>query len=282
MAKLSAAERAALPDAAFAYIDSKGDRRLPIHDEAHARNALARFNQVRFESDQAREAAFEKVLKAAMGYGIAPVGFVAGQLRRARSSTRPDLPEGQVTLMLTDIENSTGIAHRLGDAYPGLLTRVRSLIADLVTANSGYEVDARADDSFSVFPDAMHALETALALQRRLEDRPWSVPVRVRVGLHSGEPARSETGYEGIIVHTAARVCSAAHGGQILLSASARDELDADVSRVAKVLPLGAHRLRGLPEPLELFQALGPGLPDQFPPPRSESAGEAHLDQQPP
>lgn len=272
MAKLSAAERAALPDGAFAYVDSKGNRRLPIHDEARVRNALARFNQVRFESDEARERSFQKVLSAAIGYGIAPVGFVAGQLRRARSSSRPDLPDGQVTLMFSDIEGSTGIAHRLGDAYPGLLAEVRALIRDLVSANGGYEVDARGDESFSVFPDALHALEAAVSLQRRLQGQPWSAPLRIRVGLHSGEPARTDTGYEGITVHTAARVCSVGHGGQIILSASTRDELKPDAGPLAELMYLGAHRLRGLPEPVELFQAVAAGLPDQFPPPRSEAA----------
>lgn len=272
MPKLSAAERTALPDAAFAYIDSKGNRRLPIHDEVRVRNALARFNQVSFESDEAQERSFQKVLKAAIDYGIAPVGFVAGQLRRARSSSRPDLPDGQVTLMLTDIEDSTALAHRLGDEYPGLLEQVRALIRDSVNANDGYEVDARGDESFSVFPDAVHALEAAVSMQRRLQARPWSEPVRIRVGLHSGEPSRTDTGYEGIIVHTAARVCSAGHGGQIVVSASTRDELEYDAGPLARLMELGTHHLRGLTEPVELFQAVGAGLADQFPSLRSEPA----------
>ena len=85
MATLDAKTRAALPDSAFAYVDSTGKRRLPIHDESHVRNALSRFNQVKFESDEARERAFQKLLKAAVGHGIAPVGFVAAQMRAARA-----------------------------------------------------------------------------------------------------------------------------------------------------------------------------------------------------
>lgn len=271
MAKLSAAERAALPDGAFAYVDARGNRRLPINDESHVRNALARFGQVRFESDEAREKAFGRVLRAAVEYGIAPVGFVAAQLRRARSGSGIDLPEGRVTLMLTDIESSTGIAHRLGDGYAALLTELRTLIRDQVSALGGYQVSARGDDTVSVFAEAVNALQAALSVQRQLIDQPLSVPVRIRVGLHSGEPALTESGYEGIIVHTAARVCSAGHGGQVLLTATTREELEADGGGLPPLMSLGSHHLRGLPAEVELFQAEVPGLPTTFPPLRSES-----------
>ena len=81
MAKLSTTERARLPDSAFAYIDSAGNRRLPINDEAHVRNALSRFQRVKFEDDAARERARRRLLNAAKKYGIVPDGFITGQLR---------------------------------------------------------------------------------------------------------------------------------------------------------------------------------------------------------
>ena len=81
MARLDSTKRADLPDRAFAYIDSRGRRRLPIHDAAHVRNALARFGQVKFEDEHARERARKRLLNAAKKYGIVPVGFIAGQLR---------------------------------------------------------------------------------------------------------------------------------------------------------------------------------------------------------
>ena len=137
VATLDAKTRASLPDSAFAYVDSGGKRRLPIHDESHVRNALARFNQVRFESDEAKERAFRKLLTAALGYGIAPVGFVASQLRQARTGARSHLPLGQVTLMLTDMEGSTGLVDRLSDAYPSLLEDVRDLIRQAVGRSQG-------------------------------------------------------------------------------------------------------------------------------------------------
>ena len=270
MPKLSAAERAALPDGAFAYVDSKGKRRLPIHDEVRVRNALARFGRVRFESAEARQRAFERVLRAAVEYGIAPVGFVASQMERARSTRSVELPQGRVTLMLTDIEGSTGMAHELGDRYAPLLTDVRRLILDQVSSRGGYQVSARGDDTVSVFGDAADAVEAALALQRMLADAPLSVPVRIRIGLHSGEPALTDSGYEGIMVSTAARVCSAGHGGQILLTAATHHELSGSPGR-PQVMNLGAHRLRGLPEEMELFQAVMPGSSTAFPPLRVES-----------
>ena len=107
MATLDAKKRASLPNSAFAYVDSQGNRRLPINDEAHVRNALSRFNQVKFESEEARDRAFRRLLKAATDYGIAPIGFVTRQLREARGADPSDLPSGVVTLMLTDIEGST-------------------------------------------------------------------------------------------------------------------------------------------------------------------------------
>src|SRR5256714_14895809 len=81
MTQLDEKARARLPDSAFAYIDSRGSRRLPIHDEAHVRNALARFNQVRFENEVARDRARARLLRAAKKYGIVPVGFMTGQLQ---------------------------------------------------------------------------------------------------------------------------------------------------------------------------------------------------------
>ncbi|HEU4840146.1 MAG TPA: DUF6582 domain-containing protein, partial [Ilumatobacteraceae bacterium] len=90
MARLGQIERSSLPDRAFADVDSLGRRRLPIHDAAHVRNALARFGQVTFESDAARERARRRLLNAAKRFRIVPVGFIAGQLQSERAqATRP-------------------------------------------------------------------------------------------------------------------------------------------------------------------------------------------------
>src|ERR1700730_15003493 len=110
MPTLGAKERARLPKSAFAYIDSQGRRMLPIHDEAHVRNALARFSRVSFEDDAGRDQARMRLLKAAQKLGIMPLGFVGGQLRPEQK-----LPRGQVPFALVDIEGSTELVQRLGD-----------------------------------------------------------------------------------------------------------------------------------------------------------------------
>src|SRR6266550_5353559 len=154
MPKLSRSERARLPDTAFAYIDSGGRRRLPIHDEAHVRNALARFERVSFEDEAARDRARRKLLNAAKKYRIVPVGFIDGQFRSERQNARPNdvatLPTGFVTFLLTDIEDSTALLRHLGDRYAGLLNDVRGLVRDAVLTSGGREVDSRADEFFAV------------------------------------------------------------------------------------------------------------------------------------
>src|SRR6476646_10021622 len=108
MARLSAKERALLPDSSFAHIDSRGRRRLPIHDAAHVRNALARFSQVVFEDEGSRDKARTRLLRAAKKHGIVPIGFVSAQLQPQRK-----LPQGLVTFLLTDVEGSTELLARL-------------------------------------------------------------------------------------------------------------------------------------------------------------------------
>src|SRR5215218_3221950 len=120
MAPLGAKERARLPDSAFAYIDSRGRRRLPIHDAAHVRNALARFGQVAFEDESARDRARIRLLRAARKHGIMPFGFISAQLHPQRT-----LPTGHLTLLMSDIEGSTALLGRLGDRYAPLLAEVR-------------------------------------------------------------------------------------------------------------------------------------------------------------
>src|SRR5262249_2592996 len=120
---LSARERANLPDSAFAYIDSTGKRRLPINDAVHVRNALARFNQVHFEDEAARDRARIRLLRAAQKHGVVPIGFISAQLQPQRK-----LPRGHVTFLLTDIEGSTDLLARLDDRYPTLLTAVRRVM----------------------------------------------------------------------------------------------------------------------------------------------------------
>ncbi|HKW94663.1 MAG TPA: adenylate/guanylate cyclase domain-containing protein, partial [Methylomirabilota bacterium] len=376
MAQLRSRRRARLPDRAFAYVDSRGHRRLPIHDRAHVRNALARFNQVAFESDEARERARKRLLNAAKKYRIVPVGFITGQLRterrhaaagrlvielgrnpapgeleqrlravlrdptlavlhwsdaagayldgagrptplpakkdrrsvtylerRGRPTTAlvhdpavlddPDLaetvldavrfvvekdrlrgqvpatataaaalPTGFVTLLMSDIENSTGLLRKLGDRYATLLDELRGILRAAVVRVGGREIDARADELFAVFARAPAAVEAAVAIQREIVGRSWAdkVDLRVRVGIHSGRPTLTDAGYIGLAVHATARICSAAHGGQILVSAATRTAIGTSAPAGVRFRGLGRHRLPRLPDPELLFQVQASGL----------------------
>jgi class 3 adenylate cyclase len=266
MATLSAKERARLPDRAFAYIDSRGQRRLPIHDAAHVRNALSRFDQVAFEDDAARDRARNRLLNAAKQHGIMPIGFVNAQLQPEKK-----LPAGQVTFLLADIEGSTELVQRLGDDYSTLLVDVRRLVRAAVRPARGHVVSARGDDVFAVFSDAAAALRASLEIQRRMQEHSWpgGLECRLRIGLHRGRPQLTETGYVGISVHAAARICFSAHGGQIVMSSAARTALGKSLPADVTLKALGAWRYRGLPEPVNIFQVVAPDLSSDFPPLRS-------------
>jgi len=276
MARLDPAVRAELPDRAFAYIDSAGRRRLPLHDPAHVRNALARFGQVHFEDDEARERARMRLLTAAKRFRIVPVGFIAGQLRSERASpARVDpsgkLPSGFVTMLMTDIEGSTALVHRLGERYRELIDDVWGLLRRAVADAGGHEVEARADEFFGCFEDARGAVDAAVAMQRDLGSRLWpeSLDVRVRIGIHSGYPTSTATNYIGVDVHTTARICGVGHGGQIVASANAREGAQIPASDGVRFRRLGSYRLRGIPDEVVLYQITASGLRTRFPPLRT-------------
>jgi class 3 adenylate cyclase len=268
MADLRQSERAKLPDSAFAYIDSAGKRRLPIHDEAHVRNALARFNRVLFDDDAARDRARTRLLKAAKRHGILPVGFIDGQIR-------PKLPTGQLTLLFADIEGSSQHLAELEDRYGPMLNAVRRIERAAVRTGGGFEVDARADEFFAVFRSATAAVAAAVEIQRAMSSHAWpdGRAVRVRIGLHTGRPTRTSTGYQGISVNAASRLCACGHGGQILLSRAVHGAVGDPPAY--DVRHLGTHRLRGIPDEHDIYQLVAPGLADGFPPLRLEEAAGA-------
>jgi class 3 adenylate cyclase len=271
VAKLTAREREQLPERAFAYVGPDGRRRLPIHDEAHVRNALARFDRVRFEDDAARDKARRRLLQAAKRFGIVPVGFIDGQVRSERSVRTPDLsslPTGAVTFLLTDIEGSTALLRRLRDRYPPLLRDVRSLVHGAVRAAGGRKVDATGDEFLAAFARPVPALQAAVEIQRALAARTWprGLEVRVRAGIHGGRPTLTDTGYVGLAVHTVSRVCDVGHGGQIVVSAQTRTAVARAMPSGMRLRRLGSHRLAGLPRAAVLFQLEAEGLGTEFPP----------------
>jgi predicted ATPase len=164
-----------------------------------------------------------------------------------------DLPSGTVTFLFTDIEGSTLLLRELGDGYAEALTEHRRRLREAVAAHGGVEVDTQGDAFFFAFAEAAQAAVAAAEAQAELEGG----PVRVRMGIHTGTPTRTDEGYIGLDVHLGARVASAGHGGQVLISRATRELLDG-----AELRDLGEHRLKDFEEPVWIYQ-LGEGA---FPP----------------
>ena len=177
-------------------------------------------------------------------------------------------PSGTVTLLFTDIEGSTRLLQRLGDRYAEVLADHGRLLRESWAAHGGYEVDTQGDSFFVVFERAADAVAAAVHAQRALFAAPWpdEAVVRVRIGMHTGEPQPTDEGYIGLDVHHAARIMSAAHGGQVLLSQETRDLVKADLPEGVGLRELGAYRLKDIAHPYHLFQLVIPGLPADFPP----------------
>ena len=157
---------------------------------------------------------------------------------------RADLPTGTVTFLFTDIEGSTRLIHEHGDGYVQILDEHHRILRAVWASHGGVEVDTAGDAFFVAFADARAAAAAAAAAQTTLD----ALPVRVRMGLHTGTARLGESGYVGLDVHKAARIAAVARGGQILLSASTREFID------LPLLDLGMHRLKDLLAPEHLFQ----------------------------
>lgn len=185
-----------------------------------------------------------------------------------------EFPTGILTLLFTDIEGSTRLLQQLGDRYADVLKECRRLLRVAFQQGHGYEVDTQGDAFFVVFERAADAISSAIELQRALFAAGWpdQVHVRVRVGIHTGEPRPVEEGYIGLDVHHAARIMSAAHGGQTLLSQVTHDLVAGELSDGITVRDLGAYRLKDIAGLSHLFQLVVPGLPADFPPPATTSA----------
>jgi class 3 adenylate cyclase len=168
----------------------------------------------------------------------------------------PDLPGGTVTFAFTDIEESTELLKRLGDGYAGVLATHRRLVRDTFTARDGIEIDTQGDAFFFAFPRARDAVAAAVDAQRAHSAAAWpdDASVRVRMGLHTGEPSLHEEGYVGLDVVRAARICTVGRGGQILLSETTRALLGSGLPDGVSVFPLGQRQLRGIDEPERVFE----------------------------
>ena len=166
-----------------------------------------------------------------------------------------DLPTGTVTFLFTDIEGSTKLLHELGDDYAEALAVHRQVLRQAFADHSGAEVDTQGDAFLVAFARAKDAVVAAADAQRALADG----PIRVRMGVHTGEPVRTDEGYAGMDLHRGARIGAAGHGGQVLVSQTARDLVEQDLPEALALRDLGEHRLKDLTLPQRLFQLCGNG-----------------------
>ena len=190
---------------------------------------------------------------------------------QAQAADAARLPTGVVTLFYTDIERSTELLDRLREGYAQVVRELRQLLRRAIREAGGSEIDSRADEFFAAIPDASRAVGAAVAIQRQLEAHAWpqGVAVRIRIGLHTGMPERTDDGYVGMDVHVAARIGAAGHGGQIVVSAATREAVRERLVEVA-FEDLGRYRLKGIPGDARLYQITDSGRELSFGPLRVE------------
>jgi DNA-binding SARP family transcriptional activator len=181
-------------------------------------------------------------------------------------------PSGTITFLFTDIESSTRLLEKLREQYAVVLSEHHEILRGAIQKWNGQEMDTQGDAFFVTFTRATDAIQCAAEAQRMLTAHTWpqNENVRVRMGLHTGEPLISSTGYIGMDVHRAARIGDAGHGGQILLSQTSRELVLHDLPEGMSIRDLGEHRLKDLKHPTPIYQLVVEGLSDDFPPIRTK------------
>ncbi|MBD0348111.1 MAG: adenylate/guanylate cyclase domain-containing protein [Thermoleophilia bacterium] len=185
-----------------------------------------------------------------------------------------ELPSGTVTFLFSDVESSTRLLQQLGERWSDVVARHNSIMRAAFEEAGGREVDRQGDAFFAVFPRARNALAAAATAQRAIAAERWpeGAELRVRMGVHTGEPSLGDEGYLGLDVVRAARICALARGGQVLVSESTRVLARGDLGDL-ELQDVGEHRLKDIAEPERLFQLSGPGLVDGLAAPDPTAAG---------
>jgi predicted ATPase/class 3 adenylate cyclase len=189
-----------------------------------------------------------------------------------------DLPGGTVTLVFTDIEGSTRLLASMGSRYEEVLTIHRRLLRNAFSSHAGIEVDTQGDALFYAFARAQDAVTAAVEAQRALASHDFGggVELRVRMGIHTGEPSLSDEGYVGSDVHLGARISAVAWGGQVVVSSATAALVGGDADEIS-LRSLGEHALKDIDDRMELYQVVAPGLRKDFPALRSVSAHPTNL-----
>src|SRR5688500_14858586 len=200
-------------------------------------------------------------------------GLIKGAKKPLRTSAAQ--PSGTITFLFTDIEGSTHLLEKMGDQYADALAKHHEILRAAIQKWNGREVDTQGDAFFVTFTRALDAVQCAAEAQRALAAHTWSQNenLRVRMGLHTGEPLIASTGYVGMDVHRAARIGDAGHGGQILLSQTTRELVIEDLPEGMTIQDLGEHRLKDMKYPSSIFQLVVDGLPAEFAPIRTKFTG---------
>jgi DNA-binding NarL/FixJ family response regulator/class 3 adenylate cyclase len=183
------------------------------------------------------------------------------------------LPTGTVTFLIADVEGSTRLQQDDRIDYPAVIGTVRGVLRRAIVGQGGHEVDAVGDELLAVFTEAPPAVAAALEAQRGMRDTAWpyDLTVRIRIGLHTGEPSFSEEGYTGLDVVRAARIAHTGHGGQTVVSSATLEAVPGTMAR-----DLGEHLIEGLREPERMYQLLADDLARDFPPLRNTSSTLGH------
>jgi class 3 adenylate cyclase len=189
-----------------------------------------------------------------------------------------EFPRGAVTFLFTDIEGSTQLVKHLRDRYGEVLGEHQRILREAFAKHGGHEIDTQGDAFFIAFASARDAVLAAMEAQRALSRYPWpnGASVKVRVGIHTGQASPVDGRYTGLAVHRAARICAAAHGGQVLVSQATQTLIEDEEEDLAVGLrDLGEQRLKDLDRPVRLYQLAAPGLPAKFPPLRRDDQAHA-------
>jgi len=194
------------------------------------------------------------------------------------------LPAGTVTFVFTDLEGSTALVKQLGDGYGDVLSQHRRIVRETFGGSGGTEIDTQGDAFFYAFARARDAVNASVEVQRAHAVAKWpdGATVRVRIGLHTGEPVVGEEGYHGLDVVRAARICTVARGGNVLLSETTRALLGSSLPQGVSVFPIGERHLKGIDEPERVFELDIEGVQASPQPPPEETEKPRGLGPKPP